>query len=56
MVNCLNFEIHIKSSDFDDLKRTTVSPFVYAVFPSHDAFMEVAMYIRLIHNIKLPSC
>ena len=48
MVNCLNFEIRIKSSVFDGLKRTTVSPFVYAVFPSHDVYMEVAMCIRLI--------
>ena len=48
MINCLNFEIHNKSSDFDALKDTTVSPFVYAVFPTHDVYMEVAMCIRLI--------
>ena len=52
MVNCLNFEIRIKSSVFDGLKRTTVSPFVYAVFPSHDVYMEVAMCIRLIDTIR----
>ena len=52
MVICLNFEIAIKSGDFDGLKRTTESPFVYAVFPSHDVYMEGAMCIRLIgYNI-----
>ena len=49
MTNCFNFEIPIKSSVFDDLKGTTVSPFVYAVFPSPDVYMEGAMCIRLIH-------
>ena len=44
MINCLHFEIRIKSSDFDDLKGTTVSLFVYAVFPSPDVYMEGAMY------------
>ena len=48
MTNCLNFEIPITSSVFDDLKGTTVSPFVYAVFPSPDVYMEGAMCIRLI--------
>ena len=48
MVNCLNFEIHIKSSVFDNLKGATVSPFVYAVFPSPDVYMEGPMCIRLI--------
>ena len=38
----------IKSSDIDGLKGTTISPFVYAVFPSHDVYMEVAMCLRLI--------
>ena len=47
MTNCLNFEIPITSSVFDDLKGTTVSPFVYAVFPSPDVYMEGAMCIRL---------
>ena len=28
----------IESSDFDGLKGTTISPFVYAVFPSHDFY------------------
>ena len=48
MTNCFNCEILIKSSVFDDLKGTTVSPFVYAVFPSPDVYMEGAMCIRLI--------
>ena len=48
MVNCLNFEIRIKSSVFDNLKGTTVSPFVYAVFPTPDVYMEGAMCIKLI--------
>ena len=48
MTNCFNFEISIKSSVFDDLKGTTVSPFVYAVFPSPDVYMEGAMCIKLI--------
>ena len=48
MVNCLNFEIRIKSSVFDNLKGTTVSLFVYAVFPTPDVYMEGAMCIRLI--------
>ena len=50
MTNCFNFEIPIKSSVFDDLKGTTVSPFVYAVFPSPDVYMEGAMCIRLIRS------
>ena len=52
MVNCLNFEIRIKSSVFDNLKGTTVSPFVYAVFPTPDVYMEGAMCIKLISLIR----
>ena len=52
MTNCFNFEISIKSSVFDDLKGTTVSPFVYAVFPSPDVYMEGAMCIRLIFCVR----
>ena len=48
MINCLNFEIRIKSSDFDGLKGTTESPFVYSVFPGHDVYMGVVMSIWLI--------
>ena len=48
MTNCFNFENSIKSSVFDDLKGTTVFPFVYAVFPSPDVYMEGAMCIKLI--------
>ena len=48
MLNSLNFEIRFKSSDFDGLNRTTVSPFVYAVFPSHDVYMEVPICAWLI--------
>ena len=48
MTNCFILEIPIKSSVFDDLKGTTVSPFVYAVFPSPDVYMEGAMCIKLI--------
>ena len=51
MVNCLNFEIRIKSSVFDNLKGTTVSPFVYAVFPTPDVYMEGAMCIKLIDKV-----
>ena len=51
MINCLNFKIRIKSSNFDGSKRTTVSPLVYAVFPRHDVYMEVAMCIRLISRL-----
>ena len=52
MTNCFILEIPIKSSVFDDLKATTVSPFVYAVFPSPDVYMEGAMCIRLIRACK----
>ena len=48
VINCLNFEIRIKSSDFDGLKGTTESPFVYSVFPSHDVYMEVPICAWLI--------
>ena len=48
MINCFNFETRIKSGEFDGLKGTIVSPFVYTVFPSHDVYMEVAMCIMLI--------
>ena len=50
MIKHLNFEIRIRNSDFDGFKRTTVSLLVYAVFPSHDVYMEVDMCIRLIQD------
>ena len=46
LVNRFYFNIRVESSIFDGLNGITIS-FLYAVSPSDDVYMEVAMCIRI---------